>query len=297
MRVLFSLLFLVSVVAPAHSREWSDATGKFRIQAKLKNVADGKVELLTDDGRDLSVPLEKLTEADRQYANLWLKRSDGKPPKLPPNAVVVADYRMVGPDGSTYSSDNTRVAVVRWPKVSQPIILSCTDPFAHEALGIDLDYLQKSVSRFEILSAVDRRPLGKATGPVPLKGVMFPGNDEKMPHGCVAFYLDAKTKAGVLLLADASPEVGDKVWALTAGEQSTKGASPLLPGTVSSIAGNKVIIKYDDKSIKAEPCLGAIFVNFAGEVAGMQTGHLGLNGAISMKVEHIRDKFKAALDK
>jgi len=50
-------------------RTWSDATGKFKIEAELVRVADGKVELKKADGTVVSVPLDKLSAADQAVAN------------------------------------------------------------------------------------------------------------------------------------------------------------------------------------------------------------------------------------
>lgn len=49
-------------------RTWTDATGKFKIEAELVRVADGKVELKKTDGTTISVPLDKLSAADQAIA-------------------------------------------------------------------------------------------------------------------------------------------------------------------------------------------------------------------------------------
>jgi hypothetical protein len=48
-------------------REWADASGQFRIQARLIQVLEGKVRLLKDTGRTTTVALEKLSSNDRAY--------------------------------------------------------------------------------------------------------------------------------------------------------------------------------------------------------------------------------------
>lgn len=53
-----------SLAAP---REWTDGTGRFRVDAELVGVQDGKVLLKKPDGSEVSVPLEKLSEADRAF--------------------------------------------------------------------------------------------------------------------------------------------------------------------------------------------------------------------------------------
>jgi hypothetical protein len=46
-------------------REWSDATGKFHVNAELMGVKDGNVQLKKSDGKVISVPLAKLSAQDQ----------------------------------------------------------------------------------------------------------------------------------------------------------------------------------------------------------------------------------------
>lgn len=49
-------------------RTWSDVSGRFKVQASFVEVIDGKVRLKRADGKLLApLPLEKLSEADRQF--------------------------------------------------------------------------------------------------------------------------------------------------------------------------------------------------------------------------------------
>jgi len=48
-------------------RTWSDASGKFKIEAKFVAVEDEKAILLNKEGKRLAIPLAKLSEKDRGY--------------------------------------------------------------------------------------------------------------------------------------------------------------------------------------------------------------------------------------
>jgi len=48
-------------------RTWSDSTGQFTIQAKLIGAANGEVRLKRPDGTAISVPLERLSDADKEF--------------------------------------------------------------------------------------------------------------------------------------------------------------------------------------------------------------------------------------
>lgn len=48
-------------------RTWTDATGKFTIEAKFAGIIAGKVNLLTKDGRKIQLEPERLCEADQEF--------------------------------------------------------------------------------------------------------------------------------------------------------------------------------------------------------------------------------------
>lgn len=49
------------------SRTWRDVSGKFSVIAEFKGFEQGKVKLRKTDGSEISVPLEKLSQADRDW--------------------------------------------------------------------------------------------------------------------------------------------------------------------------------------------------------------------------------------
>jgi len=49
-------------------REWTDATGKHKVMARLISVTDDVVALEKQDGKKINVPLAKLSQKDRAYA-------------------------------------------------------------------------------------------------------------------------------------------------------------------------------------------------------------------------------------
>jgi len=53
--------------APSQSRTWTDATGRFKIDAVFVSMTDGKVNLRRADNRMLAVPLEKLSAEDQAH--------------------------------------------------------------------------------------------------------------------------------------------------------------------------------------------------------------------------------------
>lgn len=54
-------------LAESESRLWSDASGKFKIEAKLLEVKNGKAVLLKADGKKVEIPVTKLSDADQKH--------------------------------------------------------------------------------------------------------------------------------------------------------------------------------------------------------------------------------------
>jgi hypothetical protein len=51
----------------ADMRVWTDSSGTYRIEARLVDFVDGKVRIERKDGKVLTLPLDRLSEADQEY--------------------------------------------------------------------------------------------------------------------------------------------------------------------------------------------------------------------------------------
>ncbi len=78
--LLLGLLVVTSSVAWA--RKWTAAKGGYSVEAELVEVKDGKLLLKRTDGNVITVPLEILSEADRQYVASLEKETP--PAETPP---------------------------------------------------------------------------------------------------------------------------------------------------------------------------------------------------------------------
>ncbi len=65
--LLAAALCLVCWPALCAPRTWTDKTGKFSVEAELVEVKDGQARLKKADGKVVSVPVDRLSAADRQY--------------------------------------------------------------------------------------------------------------------------------------------------------------------------------------------------------------------------------------
>lgn len=68
----------VSAFAADESRTWTDATGKYKIQGAFVELKDGKVTLKKADGKEMTIDLKKLSEADQKHVQGLMS-----PPKDP----------------------------------------------------------------------------------------------------------------------------------------------------------------------------------------------------------------------
>lgn len=57
----------VTSTASASTRTWTDATGEHKIEAAYLVLTDGKVKMQRTDGKEIAVPLDKLSQDDQQY--------------------------------------------------------------------------------------------------------------------------------------------------------------------------------------------------------------------------------------
>jgi len=63
-----AVVLLLAVVSPAVAgRTWTDNSGSFRVEAELVTVKNDKVYLEKVDGSVIAVPLDRLSDADREY--------------------------------------------------------------------------------------------------------------------------------------------------------------------------------------------------------------------------------------
>jgi hypothetical protein len=74
---------LVSDATAAEFRIWQDVSGKFRTEAQFISLQGSKVQLKKRDGTVILVPMEKLSNADQEYARgqSLLSNANGRFPR------------------------------------------------------------------------------------------------------------------------------------------------------------------------------------------------------------------------
>lgn len=100
-RILFVVLTIVMIccAGDARARKWTDSTGRFTVEAELVEVKDGNVRLRREDGSVISLPSDRLSEADRRYLQSQPQPANPGAPRLTlvrdgrPTSVIVTRDR------------------------------------------------------------------------------------------------------------------------------------------------------------------------------------------------------------
>lgn len=77
--LVLSVVMGLVVLVSAGARTWTDSTGKHKTEAEFVDCTDGVVRLKKDDGAVISVPMEKLSEADQEFVRLSAATRGGFP--------------------------------------------------------------------------------------------------------------------------------------------------------------------------------------------------------------------------
>lgn len=108
------VLLLIATATTVHARTWKDKSGKFSIVATLVGVKDGIVTLKKVDGKEISLAVEKLSDADRAY----LEKEAANAPADAPAEVPAGELPEV-------KGDEKFELVVKWARTeAEPIALS-----------------------------------------------------------------------------------------------------------------------------------------------------------------------------
>src|SRR5262249_15295469 len=75
----------------ASPREWTDISGKFRVNATFMRSESGNVVLRSTNEKDITVALERLSEADQRYVRDLTAQLKADPAKLRPRVPALKE--------------------------------------------------------------------------------------------------------------------------------------------------------------------------------------------------------------
>lgn len=91
---VLAALLMCAGVAVGEMRTWSNASGKFKIEAELLSSKEGKVQLRSSKGREITVALNKLSDADLEFIKS-LPAADKADPKKDDKAATIKQIRKI----------------------------------------------------------------------------------------------------------------------------------------------------------------------------------------------------------
>jgi hypothetical protein len=67
-RIAFFIAFYTALIPTVHAaREWTSQDGKFKVKAELVDYSEEEVRLRNDQGKVISVPMEKMSKRDNEF--------------------------------------------------------------------------------------------------------------------------------------------------------------------------------------------------------------------------------------
>ena len=98
-------------------RTWTDKTGKFKVKAKFVELKDGDVVLETDEGKSVTLALDKLSKDDQKVALDLAKEADENPFKAADENPFDAGSKKSGDDSNADGGDADEMTDVDWSQL------------------------------------------------------------------------------------------------------------------------------------------------------------------------------------
>ena len=161
---VFAVFLIASPIQAEEFRSWTDSTGRFKLEAKLVSLDEGKVTLVKKDGKKMMIDLKKLSQKDQEYVAESQSDNPFEAAEPSPFAPVEADGGMSGNEAVS----GPRAVTVDWSR-SHAIALSAVASEWNVSLqdAPKLEFRPKAVSLpkktdfFEKLSGVAVNPVAK----------------------------------------------------------------------------------------------------------------------------------------
>ncbi len=206
-RCLFLTVLGFSSLALADEvREWVDKTGKFKVEAELVESTDKGVKLRKQDGKIVTVPIDRLSQGDLDYLKAKGKeeKEAEKVAATPIESVVRINVPVEGASGPEKDLVVVGFAIEVKGQPS-PIVLAIRSDLSRR---VPEEREDESLAKSTFLHLRQDRELGA----IERLGVPRPPQGEWEIHDrLVVLVGDAKAKIPALQLADRDAEVGDVV--------------------------------------------------------------------------------------
>jgi hypothetical protein len=254
-----------AVILKAETRTWQDASGKFKIEAELLEVNEDSVRLRKADGKEISVPIARLSKNDQDFVQASQKSTTSSDPL---DAIVRIMVPILGSDGNQQETQAVGVAIMGENNHPPTVITSRLSLKG----GMESNQIDGGLAKAEIFNLRTPQRLATASRlgfPGPLQPDVVAGMHELL----IVLPVAEGTQLATLKLAEKDPVVGDIVrLPILPSPQQNSRTPPKIEWTnwtVYRIDASRMYVEPQDRQF---PSTGAVpILNSANEVVGLYT--------------------------
>jgi S1-C subfamily serine protease/antitoxin component YwqK of YwqJK toxin-antitoxin module len=291
---LLAVLVILAFADNGYARTWMDATGKHTVDADLVAADDSNVVLKKADGRLITMPVEKLSHADREFLKRKASATHDGSSDSHKSGSVKKNEKAVPEQPAGPLADLAE-------RVQKSIVLIAADGGVFGS-GFVIDADGIIVTNYHVIEGTSRASATFRDG-VKLEAAGYVAYSRGKDLALLRVYPKAELQA--LPLASAPPQLLDSVIAfgcpkgfaftITRGDVSAVRTGREIRQTLLAMEGDDIyrqVLGYDDDAVWVQTTApissgnsGGPLVNMQGQVVGVNTwGHLkaqNLNFAIS----------------
>lgn len=125
------LTFLLTVILAGNPvsaqdqplRTWKDSSGKFSVEARFVESAEGRVKLQKADGSSLSIDISRLSQVDKDYISALPSRPGGEKPAIKIGEISTDNFRIVSIDRQPKWSMKAQPSPMATGWSTKPVVL------------------------------------------------------------------------------------------------------------------------------------------------------------------------------
>ncbi len=273
-----SLLCLATLTTNSASaeevREWVDISGKHKIQAEYLKTEDGKAKLRRPDGKKVSIPINRLSEADRRFIQTQESGRDS-------STLIDPVVRIVAPiqRSSRNKSEIQLVGcVVQSKGQAYPVVVASRSSLRNDSRTLGLDAGLANAVIFDLLSPKQLGQSSRLGFPQPRSNEVAGLHDL-----LIILQLEQGSELRAFPLANRDPAVGDAVRIPLLPSPRRGGAKSRKPISISWTSWK--IVSVDSQRLYVEPEDGKFpysgtlpIINSSNELVGLYATKVATSG-------------------
>ncbi|MGL4593695.1 MAG: SHD1 domain-containing protein [Thermoguttaceae bacterium] len=257
----------------SQERTWTDKTGKFEVVATLVEYDGKNVKIKKQDGKSLTLPVDKLSDEDVQFLKEW--KSDANPFAGEDEENIFAGGEVEPKTNSSKNSPPKKTTST--PPNKTPENAVETIPFPHE---INIDQVSSIMLRFRDNDwSVEADPIPVQFSKRP-RMVNFPFSVNRFGESLYTFpvYFSQNPPTKVLTTVQRGELLGSRDTAIFVGDLTTGRAVSIqkpkelfVPLDISP-SGNRIVVRQDEGTRSSDTLDKAVFFDVTSDGKLVQIG-------------------------